>query len=103
MDIVEQIDERKTASIAKWTNTVTTEVDRIFAKYPDLTQLQATRVISQELHNLLNSYPGTVSIRVNPKGNKEIQIILIIEEVDGNPSIKIKPRFLVPSTTEVDA
>lgn len=103
MDIVEQISGRKAEAIAKWTNTVTVEVNRIFTQSPDLTQLEAVRVVNGELHNMFNSYPGPFDIRVNPKGDKEIQVILTISELGDQPHIKIKPRFKVPLLIEDSA
>lgn len=97
MDTVEKVVALKTDAIAKWTQTVTAEVERVFTAQPDLSQLQATYHVSQELHNLFNSYPGPFGIRVNPKGDKEIQVILTLSELGDQPHIKIKPRFKVPS------
>lgn len=102
MDNVEQITALKEATVAKWIETVSTEVERVFKASPELTQLEAARVVSQELHNLFDSYPGPFGIRVNPKGDKEIQVILTLSELGKEPHIKIKPRFKVPSTKETE-
>lgn len=93
---IEQIVALKAETEAKWTTTITTEVDRIFREDPELTQLQACRIIKGELVGLFESYPGWNGIRVNPKGDKEIQVILTLDELGSNPYIKIKPRFKVP-------
>ncbi len=98
---IEQIVTLKADAEAKWTSTITTEVERIFREDPELTQLQACRIIKGELLDMFESYPGWNGIRVNPKGDKEIQVILTLDELGSNPYIKIKPRFKVPSLIQV--
>lgn len=90
-------EDRKAEAISRWTNTVDAEVKRVFNMYPDYSQLEAARAVSASLHNLFNSYPGAFGIRVNPKGEKEIQVILTLDSLGNNSAIKIKPRYKVPS------
>lgn len=85
----------------KWTTIIANEVNRIFRQDPELTQLQACRAVKGELVSLFESYPGWNGVRVNPKGDKEIQVILTLDELGDNPHIKIKPRFKVPSLNPV--
>lgn len=93
----------KTETEDKWTATITNEVNRIFREDPELTQLQACRAVKGELVSMFESYPGWNGIRVNPKGDKEIQVILTLDELGTSPYIKIKPRFKVPSLTSAVA
>lgn len=92
------------ANIAKvWETSVSNQVNEIISNNKDLTQLELRGKVNEELHNLMSDYPGKYKLQVNPKGNDEIQVILTVAELNSNPEFKIKPRFKVPVTLEVEA
>ncbi|ABY63258.1 hypothetical protein ST201phi2-1p435 [Pseudomonas phage 201phi2-1] len=93
----EAIVAAKAEHAATWTNTVTNIVGQVFKNKPDLTQLQSAHEVYVTLRDHFDSYPGPHSIRVNPKGDKQIQVILTLSELGDKPHIKIKPRYDVPS------
>lgn len=87
-------------AVMKWTVTIGNHVSSVFKAQPDLTQLEACTAVNRRLHDLFDSYPTACGIRVNPKGDKQIQVILTLDKTNDTPSIKIKSRFDVPSLIE---
>jgi hypothetical protein len=83
--------------IKVWETSVSNQVNKIIGNHKDLTQLELRSKVNEELHNLMTEYPGQYTLQVNPKGDDEIQVILVIAEFNSNPEFKIKPRFKVPS------
>jgi len=90
----------KADAVIKWNETLQTEVERVLSKHSDATQLELTRLLKGELLYLFSSYPGTFGLRVDPKGDKQIQVILTLDQLGAVPSVKIKHRYNVPSLIE---
>lgn len=92
-----------TDAVVKWNETLRKEATRIIKANMEATQLELRSAVGADLHNLFDSsYPGAFGLRVNPKGDKQIEVILTLDKLGNIPSIKIKQRYNVPLLMEVD-
>lgn len=92
--------QTKADLIVKWNHTLRTHVERIINANLDASQLELTRHIKEDLNNLFISFPAAYGLRVDPKGDKQVQIILTLDSRGEIPSVKIKQRYNVPSLIE---